>query len=73
MPVIDGLEWLRRFRAAPSHPQTPVAIVTGNYLIQDETVQELHQLGAIVTFKPVWAEDLVAITQTLIERDPKSS
>jgi DNA-binding response OmpR family regulator len=67
MPVTSGLELLRRFRSAPSGPATPVAIITGNYLVEDETVQELRQLGAIIKFKPLWAEDLIAITRTLIE------
>src|SRR5579864_2804329 len=65
MPFIDGVDWLRQFRAIGS--TTPVAIITGNLLIDDETVSELTHLGAIVRFKPVWAEDLVAITEMLIE------
>jgi hypothetical protein len=67
MPVVDGLEWYGAFREGPSRPTTPVAIVTGNYLIADATVEDLRCLGAVVKFKPLWAEDLVAITQTLME------
>ena len=67
MPMVEGLAWLRRFRASPPHPTTPVAIVTGNSLIEDKTARDLEELGAIVQFKPLWVEDLLALTKTLIE------
>jgi len=41
MPLLDGLEVLRRLRAIPSCRHTPVAIITGNYLVDDRTVAEL--------------------------------
>ena len=66
MPLVDGLEFLRRLRTAPSCYHTPVAIVTGNYLIDDETVAELSRLGAVVRFKPLWLEDLTELTHMLV-------
>jgi DNA-binding response OmpR family regulator len=46
MPLVSGLELLRRFRAPAAAPVTPVAIIK---------------------LKPLWAEDLIAVTGTLIE------
>src|SRR5438093_13774343 len=37
MPVVDGLAFLRHFRRKQGHHDTPVAIVTGDYWL-DETV-----------------------------------
>jgi CheY-like chemotaxis protein len=48
MPLVDGLELLRQLRKAPSSPNTPVAIVTGDYMIDDVTLTELYQFGAIL-------------------------
>jgi CheY-like chemotaxis protein len=37
MPVIDGLEFLRRVRARPNHRDTSIAIVTGDFF-PDESI-----------------------------------
>jgi CheY-like chemotaxis protein len=66
MPLLDGLEVLRRLRAIPSCRHTPVAIITGNYLVDDRTVAELEQLGAVVRYKPLWLDDLIDLTRTLV-------
>ena len=71
MPLVDGLEFLRRLRSSASHCATPVAIVTGDYFLDDEVSAELKALGASLTFKPLWLEDLVSLTRTLL-RDPLS-
>jgi hypothetical protein len=63
---VDGLKFLRRLRSLDRLTTTPVAIVTGDYFIEDRTVSELHQLGANVYFKPLWLEDLVSITKKLV-------
>jgi CheY-like chemotaxis protein len=68
MPLVDGLEFLRRLRRGDRQRTTPVAIVTGDYLIDDLVISELHRLGAEVRFKPLWLDDLVALTRTLIQR-----
>ena len=39
-------------RAAPLHLMTPVAILTGDYFIDDEVATELQALGARIHFKP---------------------
>lgn len=66
MPILDGLEVLRRLRRRDEH--VPVAIVTGDYLIDEAELNELHKLDAQVLFKPLWLEELVALTTGLVER-----
>jgi hypothetical protein len=43
-----------------------VAIVTGDYFLDDPTAAELKALGASLRFKPLWLEDLVALARTLL-------
>jgi DNA-binding response OmpR family regulator len=69
MPLVDGLELLRRLRTLPTCHDTPVAIVTGDYFIDNAVLDELFQLGAIVRYKPLWGDDLI----TLIYRSERPS
>jgi CheY-like chemotaxis protein len=66
MPVLDGLGFLKRVRVR--HQHVPVAIVTGDYLIDEPVLAEFHRLGAHVAFKPLWVQDLVALATGLINR-----
>ena len=66
MPSVDGLEFLRRLRLRSRHRETPVAVITGDYLIDDTLTDELSALGATLYFKPVWCGDLVRIAQELL-------
>ena len=66
MPLIDGLGFLRRLRAHDDQRTTPVAIVTGDYFLDDSVANELQELGAEVRFKPLWLEDLVGLARTLL-------
>jgi len=45
---------------------TPVAIVTGDYLLDDSVSTELRELGAELRFKPLWLDDLVGLARTLL-------
>jgi two-component system OmpR family response regulator len=65
MPLVDGLGFLRRLRATDDR-RTPVAIVTGDYFLEDEVSAELRQLGAELRFKPMWLEDLVGLARNLL-------
>ena len=69
MPLVDGLGFLRRLRAKAEQRTTPVAIVTGDYFLEDEISSELRQLGAELRFKPMWLEDLVGLARNLLDRD----
>ena len=70
MPVMNGERFLERLRQMPLVRQTPVAIITGDYFIDDDTIAHLRELGAVVYFKPVWFEDILAITHELFKRSP---
>jgi two-component system, OmpR family, response regulator PrrA len=69
MPLVDGLGFLRQLRAMPDQQQspTPVAIVTGDYFLDDAIASELRQLGAELKFKPLWLEDLVGLARDLLK------
>jgi DNA-binding response OmpR family regulator len=67
MPLVDGLGFLRRLRASDDHRDTPVAIVTGDYFLDDAVSNELRDLGAELRFKPLWLEDLVGLARNLLK------
>ena len=67
MPLIDGLTFLRRLRGDSDQRTTPVAIVTGDYFLDDAVSTELHELGAELRFKPLWLEDLVGLARNLLK------
>jgi two-component system OmpR family response regulator len=71
MPLINGLGFLYRLRAEARHHDTPVAIVTGDYGLDDSIARELDELGAQLHFKPLWLEDLVALTRSLLSPQPQ--
>jgi two-component system response regulator MprA len=66
MPILDGLGFLRRLRA--DGEDIPVAIVTGDYLIDDAVLNEFRRLDAQIVFKPLWLDDLVALAAQLVNR-----
>jgi DNA-binding response OmpR family regulator len=66
MPLVDGLAFLRRLRARAEQAHTPVAIVTGDYFLEEEVASELRRLGAELRFKPMWLEDLVGLARNLL-------
>ena len=66
LPDATGLECLRRLRQLAQHRQLPVAILTGDYFMDEEIAKELQALGASVFFKPVWEDDLLRIVRQLL-------
>lgn len=66
MPILDGLGFLRRVRAR--NEDIPVAVVTGDYLIDDAVVNEFHHLHAQIVFKPLWLDDLVTLAAQLVNQ-----
>jgi CheY-like chemotaxis protein len=66
MPLINGLGFLYRLRSLPPHQTTPVAIVTGDYTMDDSVAREIGELGAQLHFKPLWLEDLVELAHSLL-------
>lgn len=67
MPLTDGLGFLKRLRAMEGQREVPVAIVTGDYFLDDAISAEIKQLGADLRFKPLWLEDLVGLARTLLK------
>lgn len=65
MPLADGLEFLRSLRARAEHNGTRVAIVTGDYFLEDTVASELRALGAELLFKPLWFEDILGLARAL--------
>ena len=57
---------MRRLRAQEGYHRTAVAIVTGDYLLDDTVLDELCALNAIVYFKPLWLREVVALTKFLL-------
>jgi two-component system, OmpR family, response regulator QseB len=68
LPIVDGVEFLRRLRTRPGLRRVPVAIVTGDYFVNDYVVRELEMLGASIYFKPLFEDDLVAVVECLLKR-----
>jgi two-component system response regulator MprA len=64
MPILDGLGFLRRVRSEDE--DVPVAIVTGDYMIDDSILNEFRRLNAQILFKPLWLDDLVALAARLV-------
>ena len=67
MPLVDGLGFLRRLRQFDDHSTTPVAIVTGDYFLDDTISNELRELGAELRYKPMFLEDIVALARPLLK------
>ena len=65
--ILDLRMPLRRLRAHDKQRDTPVAIVTGDYFLDDKVSSELRELGAELKFKPLWLEDLVGLARHLLK------
>jgi CheY-like chemotaxis protein len=63
----DGLSFLRQLRASPRHGGLRVAVMTGDYFVEEAVARELRALGAELHFKPLWEEDLLRIAQGLFD------
>lgn len=66
MPLTSGLQFLRAIRAIPGLTGTPVAIVTGDYYLDEAQAGEIRALGAQLRYKPLWLEELVALAKDLL-------
>ena len=66
MPLTNGLQFLRAIRAIPGLTNTPVAIVTGDYYLDEAQAAEIQALGADLRYKPLWLEELVTLARDLL-------
>jgi len=62
----DGVTVLRQLRATPANARIPVAVVTGDYLVDERVIRELEELGVRLYFKPLWEEDMLSIVRHLL-------
>jgi DNA-binding response OmpR family regulator len=69
MPGADGVEFLRRLRTNRRHASVPVALVTGDYLIDEQLAHAVTARGARIFFKPLWEDDLLRIVTEMVSRD----
>jgi DNA-binding response OmpR family regulator len=68
MPFVNGIGFLYRLRAQPGHRDTPVAIITGDSGIDDSALTELRALGAELLFKPIWLDEVLTVTRSMLAR-----
>ena len=66
LPAVDGLELLRRVRTEMPDARVPIAMITGDYFLEEEIVDEVRSLGARVLFKPLWDDELLKLVQDLL-------
>jgi CheY-like chemotaxis protein len=65
MPDMNGLECLRQLRRS-SMPWMAVAMVTGDYFLDEAILAQVQALGAELHFKPLWVDDIVGIVRSLL-------
>jgi two-component system response regulator MprA len=66
LPMADGVEFLRQVRARAPRVRMPIAVVTGDYFVDEQVVDELQTLGARIHFKPLWEDDLLQLIHDLL-------
>ena len=71
MPGMGGLEFLKRLRAIPELEAIPVGVITGDYFLGENILQELGLLKAVVRYKPIRLEDLTTLTRQLLGDGPR--
>ena len=72
MPIANGLVFLRALREDPCHARIPVAVITGDYFVEQAVADELTTLGAAIYFKPMWFNSLVDIVERLLASPDRS-
>ncbi len=66
MPLVcDGLGFVRVLRGREGQRRTPVAVLTGDYFVEESVKLELKLLDASIYFKPLWLNDLRLIAEQL--------
>lgn len=68
MPMVNGFGFLYRLRALSTGRAVPVAMITADCSLDDDATRELQELGADLWQKPLWTEELLALTGELLAR-----
>jgi DNA-binding response OmpR family regulator len=66
MPGLGGLGFLLSLRAHTAGMEIPVAVVTADTHLDDTTQRAVAALGATLFYKPMDAEQLIALMARLI-------
>jgi len=56
----------RSLRQLPRLGETPIAIVSGDLHPTSDALGELTALGAVVRYKPLWLDEMVALARSLV-------
>ena len=71
MTSVDGLELVRKIRERETNGHgTPIAVITGDYFLEDAIRPRLREFQAELYFKPLWLNDLLQILDELIRESP---
>jgi DNA-binding response OmpR family regulator len=68
MPRVSGLGFLQQLRARGHHRRIPVAMVTGDYFVEQSIVDDVSALDGEVCFKPLRLDELIALANRLLQR-----
>ena len=68
MPAPDGLAFVRQVRMCEGERHMPIAMITGDYFLDDYVTRELREFDVLVYFKPLWLEDLLGIAEQLVRK-----
>lgn len=66
MPLAGAMQFLRTIRTLPGLARIPVAVVTGDYHLDEPQANELRALGAQLHYKPLWLNELVTLARDLL-------
>jgi DNA-binding response OmpR family regulator len=67
LPTASGLEFVRQLRKMDSLADLPIALITGDYLVDERLVREIEDHGVRIHFKPLWEEDLLRVVKGLLD------
>lgn len=68
MPMVNGFGFLYRLRSLATGRSVPVAIVTADCSLGDDSTTELRELNAELWLKPLFGDELVALTTALLSQ-----
>jgi CheY-like chemotaxis protein len=63
LPTLDGHQLLRRIRGDARLQRVPVAVITGDYFLEESAASSMEALGARIHFKPIFEHDLLRIVR----------
>jgi DNA-binding response OmpR family regulator len=73
MPLVNGLGFLYRLRLQPQCVAVPVAVITGDCAVPEESLREIRELGAELHYKPMWGDEVVALASDLLARGERQA